>query len=263
MFSERDITYPSDRLPAVSAIARVIQEQNNFSYICGLWKEQLLFGLTWSAAGPQRQCRPTASDESKPPSWTWVSRERQICYPIYEILESDDHGLRDNSINEARGDIVEIIKYRIKAQINEVSCNSIDVDSFGRVNGGRLTLTAFCRPARCLLEMRKVQGKRSEILNETVANSCKIYWDCVDTDVPRDDAAFIGLMLVMIWRVVAEDQSGCEDSDQEKLYLVVALLTKATAQGSSDCCRVGLVELYETGRRPNQDLWRETTVHII
>ncbi|KAF1924617.1 HET-domain-containing protein [Didymella exigua CBS 183.55] len=82
-YTTRAISFPSDKLPAVSALALRIAQKTGDGYCAGLWKSDLLRGLLWyravrynfrarEAAGPwnPNQQRPQSF---LAPSWSWAS----------------------------------------------------------------------------------------------------------------------------------------------------------------------------------------------
>lgn len=69
-FSGRDITYESDRLPAISAIARKFSPVGG-RYFAGIWEKDLLRGLLWS----HRDSKTTKRRDESAPSWSWTSSQ--------------------------------------------------------------------------------------------------------------------------------------------------------------------------------------------
>lgn len=73
-YTSRKLTYPTDRLPAISGIAKEFGSALGDQYVCGLWKSDLPLGLIWS---PRQRSQHT-SDSRSGPSWSWVSHEKAI-----------------------------------------------------------------------------------------------------------------------------------------------------------------------------------------
>lgn len=82
-YTTRAISFPSDKLPAVSALALRIMQKTGDEYCAGLWKSDILCGLLWyrtvrynfrarEASGPwdPNQQRPQSF---LAPSWSWAS----------------------------------------------------------------------------------------------------------------------------------------------------------------------------------------------
>ena len=107
-FTRRDITYHSDRLPAISATAREFHGQSGWTYLAGLWREDFRRGLLWADF--------TEASNSFAPSWSWASLEYSpatayhggvyYLWPIYDgSVRPDDHiELLDSHIDFQDGD---------------------------------------------------------------------------------------------------------------------------------------------------------------
>jgi hypothetical protein len=77
-FSQTDITYDTDRLPALSGIAKTfLQQQTGDEYIAGLWKNNLAAGLLWQTSG-QIAKRPSTYIA---PTWSWASMNCAVWGP--------------------------------------------------------------------------------------------------------------------------------------------------------------------------------------
>jgi len=74
-YSVRKLTFESDKLPAVSGIAKRIQERVKGTYLAGLWKENLPMELCWSVDYvSSNSSTPNLLPESYiAPSWPWAS----------------------------------------------------------------------------------------------------------------------------------------------------------------------------------------------
>ncbi|KAJ4007419.1 hypothetical protein NW752_007601 [Fusarium irregulare] len=67
-YSKRELTYETDKQNAIAGLVDMFQKQTGFTYLAGLWQEDLAAGLTWEATkkGVIRQ-------NSDTPSWSWLS----------------------------------------------------------------------------------------------------------------------------------------------------------------------------------------------
>jgi hypothetical protein len=88
-YSGRQLSFPSDVLPALSGIASAVTELHKYTYVAGLWQEDLQLGLIWQT-GPtagesttetprmlRRQARAGDYWENLGyPSWSWISQFR-------------------------------------------------------------------------------------------------------------------------------------------------------------------------------------------
>jgi len=69
-YSGLNATYPSDKLPALSGIAKHFQEKLKCNYMAGLWSNHLLRGLQWAVADGNKACRQLPY---RAPTWSWAS----------------------------------------------------------------------------------------------------------------------------------------------------------------------------------------------
>lgn len=87
-YARLDLTKRSDRLPALSAIAKIVQDELGSPYLAGLWQTDLLWGLTWRCSvsigsGPDQTTRTSPGElphQYRAPSWCWPSIEGPISY---------------------------------------------------------------------------------------------------------------------------------------------------------------------------------------
>ncbi|KAF2998176.1 hypothetical protein E8E13_003570 [Curvularia kusanoi] len=83
----RDITKPGDILPALSGLARRIQDSGGGRYLAGLWLDDLPQGLLWFV---QRNSYASRVDSFRAPSWSWASvQANQDVYEHGGELDSD------------------------------------------------------------------------------------------------------------------------------------------------------------------------------
>lgn len=59
-YSRLDLTYDSDRLPAISAVVKGLQSlREDDTYVAGMWTNSLLEDMTWFVPGGSHNSRPT------------------------------------------------------------------------------------------------------------------------------------------------------------------------------------------------------------
>lgn len=114
-YSSLDLSFSSDRLPAVGGVAKQMEGFMKCEYLAGLWGKSLLGDLLWWKAPPyhHRIKRPPA------PTWSWASVDGPVVYmwdarlavPLCEILEC--------------------------------CCSTLSPDSFGQVSAGHLTVSGM------------------------------------------------------------------------------------------------------------------------
>lgn len=81
-FTARDITRPSDRLPAMDAVMKRIEKSTGWSSFWGLWTNAFAEGLVWQPDTPEysgkRACRMNQGHYA--PTWSWASIDGPISY---------------------------------------------------------------------------------------------------------------------------------------------------------------------------------------
>jgi hypothetical protein len=73
-YSRRALTKPTDKFPAIAGIAATIQELSQYTYLAGLWKEDIHRGLLWST----ELNKPITSSPYLAPSWSWAASSSPI-----------------------------------------------------------------------------------------------------------------------------------------------------------------------------------------
>ncbi|KAG5661367.1 hypothetical protein KAF25_005489 [Fusarium avenaceum] len=67
IYGDRKLSKPSDKLPAISGLASIFAKRLNDQYIAGLWKSDLIVGLSWEGLHCKRV------EGYRAPSWSWAS----------------------------------------------------------------------------------------------------------------------------------------------------------------------------------------------
>ena len=133
-YTRRHLSRPADKLPALSAVAKLIHDYTGAKYHAGLWLDAIQFGLCWSVTGPA-----TRPAECRSPSYSWAAVDGVIqwSFPIFD--------------NPPPADFV-VVAQHISSQSR---------DPFGAVDSGRLQLYGQLKPA----VIRAVVGDESDPLN--------------------------------------------------------------------------------------------------
>jgi hypothetical protein len=87
-YTSRKLTVRTDKLIAVAGLAARFATAKGLNYRAGLWKEEILFSLLWSAqtgtdtthGGPKQVADPIA------PTWSWASITGRV---YYDLVNSD------------------------------------------------------------------------------------------------------------------------------------------------------------------------------
>jgi hypothetical protein len=114
-YSKGKLTYWSDKLVAISGIARLVTQQWDVEYLAGLWREYMVRQLVWFTL--VASVSPT--DQYQAPSWSWAAINSQVFNPCYIIAR--------------RGTYIEL------AVVEEAYVISMG-NPFDEVSGGALTL---------------------------------------------------------------------------------------------------------------------------
>ena len=78
MYSAMSLTYPSDKLAAISGIAKMVQSVVHDEYVAGMWRENLVDQLQWRI--DSHTTRPLVY---RAPSWSWTSVDGKIMFNWY------------------------------------------------------------------------------------------------------------------------------------------------------------------------------------
>ena len=92
-YSDRKLTDPRDKLPAISAMAKRVQKLagGEEKYLAGLWEGDLPLGLLWVVDEPEVEglVKLLARSSLRPyisPTWSWASQETAVTF-LYDPVE--------------------------------------------------------------------------------------------------------------------------------------------------------------------------------
>jgi len=130
MYSDRQLTKSSDKLPALSGLAKIYSERLKDHYIAGLWRNSLVEGLSWTTFGPGVRRVP----EYRAPSWSWASidgyisaNELPLCSHEAAILDCHVELKGSNPFGEVSSGWIKLRALLVPLFLNE----KIDPDGFG------------------------------------------------------------------------------------------------------------------------------------
>ncbi|TVY82098.1 hypothetical protein LSUE1_G005835 [Lachnellula suecica] len=75
-YSGQHLSFPSDKLVAISGIARLFGKRYKQQYLAGLWDKDLIRQLNWSSMRPGVNLRHVG----RAPSWSWASTDNFVSY---------------------------------------------------------------------------------------------------------------------------------------------------------------------------------------
>lgn len=116
IYCAADLSFDKDKLPAISGIARRVQEEEGGQYLAGMWRDKLEAHLCWWVSTPQK--RPAW----RAPSWSWASVNgpiRVFLHDTYADLYSD-----------------------VYMHVQDARTIHLEEDPFGAVTGGWLRATS-------------------------------------------------------------------------------------------------------------------------
>ncbi|KIW78617.1 hypothetical protein Z517_08455 [Fonsecaea pedrosoi CBS 271.37] len=120
-YTLRKLTVASDKLPAISGIAKKVQTATDSVYVAGLWKDNLVEDLLWASA-PHLESPHFARrlDDYRAPSFSWASVDTQI-QPL---------GLEED----------EAVELSAHISITKTSCTKFGLNPLGEVTDGFIDL---------------------------------------------------------------------------------------------------------------------------
>jgi hypothetical protein len=116
-YATLDLTYESDRLPALSGAAKQMQPHRNGRYLAGLWEDSLVEDLMWWVNDDECQ-NSKRPKQWRAPSWSWASLESGFSHRIYPLKATH-------------------------CNILAVECVPAGSDPTGSVVSGRLTISGY------------------------------------------------------------------------------------------------------------------------
>jgi hypothetical protein len=168
-YSMLAITKESDRLPALSGLAKFLSQKFQTLYLAGLWESNLIIGLLW------HRCSLTYSScfrdkFSNVPSWSWAS--------IVRIHQSAHKANQLNHItyDEVRGGIIQDPRLKIL----NAACKVTGTNQFGEISGGTVSIEGALIIAKYASPLHKA---RPQVLYKTEASELHI-----DMRGPREPA---------------------------------------------------------------------------
>lgn len=93
-YSTRKLTYGSDKLPALSGLAREMQCATQDEYFAGLWRQHIVDQLCWETS-PGSTELPKIPKNYRAPSWSWASLDSRVQYTSYPKYPDGDNYLAE------------------------------------------------------------------------------------------------------------------------------------------------------------------------
>lgn len=171
-YSARNLSFPRDKLPALSGIAwwfakTVLRSQQDV-YLAGLWKSHLPGALLWFHSLPLHR-NASIPTQYRAPSWSWASLDS--CYLKWANFEMGDERC-------------EIVTAVTKAGTS---------DPFGEVLDGHISICGMFRnfrfvPSECWVERYEADWERQDELPDKSAGSAMAYLDTYEDSYDSGEA---------------------------------------------------------------------------
>lgn len=133
-YTDRQLTYWTDRLPAISGIAQIMQKSTDSKYWAGLWSDSFPNCLLWRALDYHKNTTKCTSKRVQPyhaPTWSWASITGRV------LLAQEYPKV-------------------VQRQSLEVKCKPATANRFGPLQSGELTMDGF------LIEIEIKEGDNPE-----------------------------------------------------------------------------------------------------
>ncbi|KAI1391047.1 HET-domain-containing protein [Hypoxylon trugodes] len=132
-YTSRQLTFVSDKLPAIAGAATIMPQAKTSRYLAGLWSETLLLDLLWQVM-PGRAHTPlmTKEHEENAPTWSWASMNWGVTWNPMKSIQ--------------------LLATVVDAQTNVVGANP-----YGQVSGGTITLRGRIKYCKLSADYHKNQ----------------------------------------------------------------------------------------------------------
>lgn len=121
-YSRGKLTYPADKLPALSGLARDFRRRLDDEYVAGLWKGDLHLALLWHTQG-----EVSYPSEYRAPSWSWASVDGAVAYPGFGPV-----------LNRVLDSNIAVFREAVAIPV-------VADDPFGPIKGGHLRVASLIR----------------------------------------------------------------------------------------------------------------------
>ncbi|KAH8594104.1 heterokaryon incompatibility protein-domain-containing protein [Bisporella sp. PMI_857] len=164
-YSNHNLTFKADRLPALAGIAAAMQNVRHGTYLAGLWSDSLALDLLW---------RPSAdigTRLSSSPSWSWATIDGPVEYWPFS---------KDAQTN-------------IKCEIEDFDCEPEGISMTGRIKSGWIQLKSSMLECCLLTDGSIVLADKGEFLRR----KRNFEGVCFSFDTATEDQEFVFYILRM------------------------------------------------------------------
>lgn len=209
-YTSRRLTKPSDKLPALSGLARKFASRLRCEYVAGLWSNALIEGLSWQGLRERGDHKSPSTSAYIAPSWSWASYT----------------GIAATGFTGAWKYIATILDYHVELK---------SANPYGEVSDGWIRLQGPLLP----LSLSEVPETEDEKLRHAVMRLKTPWSDPVghgatfDSINQRDEGARALVMSLRLFGLIlAQKEASDEDVDGGFYYtLIVAENGSSSAKG--------------------------------
>jgi hypothetical protein len=76
-YTARTLSFPDDRLPALSGVAESLLRLGDYDYLAGLWSHTLVEDLCWFRCSPETKQQGSTW---RAPSWSWAAKDGRVIF---------------------------------------------------------------------------------------------------------------------------------------------------------------------------------------
>jgi hypothetical protein len=210
-YAARKLSRETDKLPALSGMARIVSKRTNDAYLAGLWQGNLHMDLLWRTHAGYPGTKTPA--EWRAPSWSWMAWDCQISN--YILNEQRLANVRDAEPPQSA------------IRVLEVETNLKTADEFGQISGANIRLRGVLRPAVNIGPFTKGIGGFGPGWNPI--------YDADNNMIPIGNADFDDRKTSVIGRVFC-----LKVVEITPLYKQACLVLAATGRRKSEFRRIGL-----------------------
>lgn len=264
-FAQKQITFASDALPAVSGLAQKWPRDITGRYLAGLWEKQLLSGMRWQVVeetniGGTESATAKAADvlarkksnfqrtkrdeEYVAPSWSWASAKRPVTWG---------------------SDRLDDLEYFVQIDYERSRCHTSGPDEFGKVDSGYIFLTGRVTRASFTLP-----GDPFQVRFDEKHDSEAFIWTLGKPDDDRRLLSLLGTELVCL-RFSAPTRASEVGDPEHDCCLVLGPPTPRNLERQPDEVRrytnvyerLGILKQYRTAKWRHDEESEEVSMYII
>lgn len=143
-YSQQNLTFESDKLPALSGLASYFAERHGQEYYAGIFSGSIPEGLLWAPFAPGCLSRPT---KYIAPSWSWLSSNGRIkmIAPSNALDTGDAFG---TTLGGSKSDNRRLLSKSALQNARFKLLPEMEQNPYSRLKGGKIEFTGWLKSAR-------------------------------------------------------------------------------------------------------------------